>query len=235
VNKVKFYGHSCVSIENNGKTVVIDPFLEGNPQVRYYPHDLKPDLILVTHGHDDHLGDAIRISKASGATIVSTFELANYCEKRGAKALGGNFGGSIKFDFCTVKIVPAWHTSSTTVKDTGEIIFMGTPCGFIINMGNQTFYHAGDTCVFGDMALIAELNPIHVAFLPVGGYYTMDAQEAIKAIDLLKPKMVIPIHYNTFNQILANPEEIRVHFRNKMSPIEFVLLRPGAEYHVPPL
>jgi len=235
MSKVKFYGHSCVAIQNDDKTVLIDPFLEGNPLVHYFPVDLKPSVILVTHGHDDHLGDAVRLSKAGGVPIVATPELAHYCEKRGAKVIGAHFGGTVKFDFCTVKIVPAWHSSSTTSKETGETIYLGQPCGFVITMDRQTFYHAGDTCVFGDMALIAEITPIDVAFLPIGGHFTMDTVEAMKAIELIKPKAVIPIHFNTFSHINANPDDIRNKLRDKMSTIEFNILRPGAEYHVPPL
>jgi L-ascorbate metabolism protein UlaG (beta-lactamase superfamily) len=235
MSKVKYYGHSCVTITNGDNTILIDPFLDGNPQVHYFPVDLKPSLILVTHGHDDHLGDALKLAKSSGAPILANFELANYCEKKGARTIGAHLGGTVKLDFCTVKLVPAWHSSSTTNRETGEVIYLGQPSGFVITVDRQTFYHAGDTCVFGDMALISELTPVDVALLPIGGLFTMDTVEAMKAIDLIKPKAVIPIHYNTFNNIIANPDEIRNKLRDRMSPIEFVILRPGAEYNVPPL
>jgi len=199
---ITWYGHSCFLISGNTGTVLIDPFITGNPAALCSADDLTPDAVLVTHGHGDHLGDAIPIAKKSGAIIIAPYELALYCESRGASVHPMHIGGSFDFEFGSVKLTIAHHGSMTP-----DGIYTGNPCGFLIRMDGKTLYHAGDTGLFYDMKLIGELNPIDVAMLPIGGNFTMDIKDAVHAVKLLRPAQVIPMHYNTFDVIQADAEE----------------------------
>jgi len=163
---VKYLGHSAFLLTYDKAAILIDPFLSGNPCAAASPSQVHADLILVTHAHSDHLGDAIDISKRTGAPILSTFELAGYCMARKAKTIDGHIGGVIETPYCTVKIFPALHGSSD--EDCATI---GVACSFVISVDNKTIYHAGDTALFGDMKLIAEEFDLDVALLPIGGHY----------------------------------------------------------------
>jgi L-ascorbate metabolism protein UlaG (beta-lactamase superfamily) len=189
-------------IEKDQFTILIDPFLEGNPVAKHKAGDMKADFIFLTHAHGDHLGDAIPIAKRNGAVIVSNFEISQYCEKNGAKVHAMHIGGSHTFDFGKVKLTPAWHGSSFPDGTYG-----GTPAGLLFNIDGKTIYHAGDTGLFGDMKLIGEIAPIDLALLPIGDNFTMGIDDAAKAVSLLKPKIAVPMHYNTFDVIKADPEE----------------------------
>ncbi|WKZ20130.1 MAG: metal-dependent hydrolase [Candidatus Jettenia sp. CY-1] len=197
--KITYHGHSCFLIEGSRYSVIFDPFLKGNPLAKIKPEDVKVDAILVSHGHFDHVGDAVEISKNNDATIITPFELASYFQSKGAKSHPMNIGGSYHFPFGTVKLTIAHHGSTT---ETGTA---GNPCGFILIMEDKVLYHAGDTGLFSDMRLIGELNTIDVALIPIGDNFTMGITDALKAVEFLKPKIAIPMHYNTFDMIKQDP------------------------------
>lgn len=220
---IRFFGHSCFMISNDKERILIDPFLSGNPLAAAKIDDLKPTLILVTHGHGDHLGDAIEISKKSGAPIAGVFELVNYCSNKGAEVISGHMGGKFPFEFGWVKFVPAFHSSST-----GDGVYTGNPIGFVINFYGHHIYHAGDTCIFGDMELIGRLYRVDTALLPIGGTYVMDIDDAVEAARMLNCSNVIPMHYNTFPPIEADPNVFREKVEAK-TRAHGVILKPGEE------
>jgi len=216
--RIRYIGHAAFQIIGS-KNVLIDPFITGNPSAA----DLSgtPDLILVTHAHGDHLGDAVELSKRYNAPIVCMYDLAQHL--RGVNAYGMNYGPAT-IEGVNIVMVPAWHSSSMNGQE------IGSAAGYIVKMDGKTVYHAGDTFVFGDMALFNELyGPIDVALLPIGGYFTMGPQEAAKAVELLKPKVVIPMHYNTFPPIRQDPEKFKELVGNRA---KVVILRPGEEIEV---
>ena len=214
--KITFNGHSCFTLEAGGKAVIIDPFLTGNPQATLKPKDVKVDAVLVTHGHADHLGDAVEIAKANDAPIIAPFELVNYCTEKGAKGHPMHIGGGFKFPFGHVKLTIAFHGSTT---DTGAV---GNPCGFVVTMDGVSVYHAGDTGLFSDMALI---GPVDCALLPIGDNFTMGIEDAAKAVGFIEPKVVIPMHYNTFDVIEQNPEDFKAALEG--SSTEVRIIAPG--------
>ena len=190
--KIKYLGHSAFEIETNGKKILIDPFLVCMPN--YKPENIYD--IFVTHGHGDHLGSAIEISKATGASITTVFELANYCTKHGAKAIDMGLGSWRDYNWGRTVLVPAFHSSSTPDGN-----YAGCPCGFIFEIEGQTIYHAGDTCLNSEMKVIGEMYSPDIAMLPIGGKYTMDIEHAVKAAEWLGVSGIIPMHYNTFDAI----------------------------------
>ncbi len=200
--KLTYLGHSAALLEGGGGRIIIDPFLSGNPLAAMPASDVRVDHVLLTHGHGDHIGDGIEIAKANDATIVAPFELANYCEARGAKVHPMHIGGAHQFPFGRVKLTIAHHGSCAP-----DGTYTGSPCGFLITMDGRTFYHPGDTGLFLDMKLIGELNDIDVAMLPIGDNFTMGIDDAVKATEFLQPKLVIPMHYRTFDVIEADPNE----------------------------
>ena len=220
--KVRFLGHAAFYIEGS-KKILIDPFLNGNPQAAAKPEDFRDvDLILVTHAHGDHLGDAGEIAKLSGAKVVAMYDIANYISEkyRGVETVGMNYGPT-EVDGVKIVQVPAWHSSSDGKYS------IGNACGYIVEIDGVKIYHAGDTFVFKDMELFAELyGPIDVALLPIGGHFTMGPKEAAKAVELLKPKYVVPMHYNTWPPIAADPEEFKKLVGEKA---KVVILKPGEE------
>ncbi len=219
--KATFLGHSCVMATDGKYNIIIDPFLTGNPQATIKASDVKVDFILVTHGHGDHLGDAVDISKRNKATIIAPNELAAYISKSGAQVHNMHIGGARNFPFGRVKLTIAHHGSAA-----GEDLFYtGVPCGFLVTMGGKTMYHSGDTGLFYDMKLIGEMNQIDLAFLPIGDNFTMGIDDAVKAVEFLRPKKVVPIHYKTWPVIDTEPEEFAAKLKN--SPSKVIIIKPG--------
>jgi L-ascorbate metabolism protein UlaG (beta-lactamase superfamily) len=203
--KLTYLGHDVFVLEHKGTRIIFDPFLTGNPTAAAKPEDIKVDYVLLTHGHGDHLGDGIQIAKANNATIVAPFELATYCSNQGCTVHPMHIGGSYMFPFGRVKLTIAHHGSGAEID--GQMIYMGSPCGFLVTIDGKTLFHAGDTGLFLDMQLIGEMNRIDVALLPIGDNFTMGIDDAVKAVEFLKPLLVIPMHYKTFDVIDVDPQE----------------------------
>ncbi|MFH1145270.1 MAG: metal-dependent hydrolase [Candidatus Eisenbacteria bacterium] len=215
-----FLGHACVALHEEPWRLIIDPFLTGNPLAAARPEQLQVHYILVTHGHGDHLGDAIAIARRTAATIIATHELACHCARAGAKTHGMHIGGAHAFEFGRVKLTIAHHGGGG-----GEdaSLYTGPSVGFLVTLGGRTVYHAGDTGLFYDMKLIGELDAIDLAFLPIGDNYTMGIADAVKAVELLRPARAVPMHYDTFPAIAADPRD----FAARVRGTEVVILAPG--------
>ena len=220
--KVSYHGHSVVKIETGNHEILIDPFISGNGLTDLTLDDVKPDFIILTHGHNDHVGDTIELAKANDSLVVAPNELANYLASQGIKVHNMGIGGSYDFPFGKVKYTLAFH-GSVYETENGEVINAGNPGGILFTSEGKTIYHAGDTALFGDMKLIGERNEIDVAFLPIGDNFTMGPEDAAYAVTLLKPKTVVPIHYNTFPVIQQDPQ----HFSNLVTDAEVQVLSPG--------
>lgn len=222
IMKVEFLGHAGFLLEGNGVRLVIDPFLTGNPLATRSADEIGADYVLVTHAHQDHIGDAAAIARAGDALVIATFEVAGLLEKEGVKTHAMHVGGTREFEFGSVRITPAVH---------GSGVPGGLACGFIIDFWGQTVYHAGDTGLFGDMELLGELVDIDLALLPIGGNFTMDAGDAVEAVAMLDPEMVIPMHYDTFPVIEADPEEFKRMVEAQLDA-RVIILRPGQDLEV---
>jgi len=216
----RFLGQSCITIQDGEHQIIIDPFLTGNPLAGAKQEEIECSHILLTHGHGDHFGDTIEIAKRNDATIIATYELASFCGTKGLKFHPMHIGGAHDFDFGRVKLTIAHHGGG--FGENAEI-YTGPPIGFFITMGGKTIYNAGDTGLFYDMKLIGEMHPIDLAFLPIGDNFTMGIDDAVKAVEFLKPKKVVPVHYNTFPLIEQDPEE----FAGKVKTAEVVIMNPG--------
>jgi L-ascorbate metabolism protein UlaG (beta-lactamase superfamily) len=202
--KLTYHGHSVVKIETNGKIILIDPFITGNPKTDLKAEDVKVDVILLTHGHNDHVGDTVDLALRNHALVVAPYELATYLSWQGVNVHPMHIGGSFAFEFGKVKLTQAFHGSSY-VEENKQIVYTGMPSGIMFTAEGKTVYHAGDTALFSDMKLLGELHDIDVAFLPIGDNFTMGPEEAAIAAKWLKAKMVVPIHYNTFPVIEQDP------------------------------
>ncbi|MBE3589053.1 MAG: metal-dependent hydrolase [Thermoanaerobacteraceae bacterium] len=226
--KVTYLGHACFLLEGEA-SVLIDPFITGNPVAAAKVEDLQPDLILVSHGHGDHLGDAVAISQRTKATIVGVFELASYCARQGAHTHAMHIGGSHQFGPVKVKLTPAWHGSGLVTDGPAE--YLGNPCGFVLTLDGKTIYHSGDTALFGDMAMVGRLHPIDLALLPIGDNFTMGPEDALEAVHLIKPNMVIPMHYNTWPLIAQDPQAFK-RVVETQTPARVIILNPGEGYEL---
>lgn len=222
---ISYYGHSAFLLDDGTTKIIIDPFLTGNPQAPIAAEAVTVNYIIVTHGHGDHLGDAVPLSKRCNATIIATNELAGYVSKQGAKAHNMHTGGGHNFPFGRVKFTIAHHGSQTP-----DGTALGAASGVLVTIGGKTIYHTGDTGLFYDMKLIGEMNPVDVMLIPIGDNYTMGIDDAVKAVELVRPKHVIPMHYNTFPVIVADPKE----FISKVSAKGFsgAILEPGKSFKV---
>lgn len=218
-----WHGHSCFLLEHDGTRILIDPWIAENPKADVTPEGLgKVDYILVSHGHFDHFADCIPIAKRTGATVVSTFELVAFCQKQGVEnAHGMNLGGAFLFPFGRVKLTPALHTGSIDGDQEGT--FTTDCCGFLISLdGGPSVYHAGDTALIMDMQLLQ--GRVDVAILPIGDNFTMGPEDAARAVEMIQPEVVIPMHYDTFEVIEQDPEG----FRQMVGDTARVeVLRPG--------
>ena len=221
--KITWFGHSAFLLEAE-KKVLIDPFISGNPAAPCSSEELDPDIIAVTHGHSDHLGDTIEIGARTGCRIISIHEVANYIKSKGVFAESMNKGGTINVEGITFTMTDAIHSSS--IDASGFSFDGGCPAGFVIGIGGHRIYHAGDTGVFGDMQLIRELYEPELALLPIGSRFTMGIKETVKAVELIRPGTVIPMHYNTFDVIKQDPEKFRRAVKAKVNT-KVVIMKPG--------
>jgi L-ascorbate metabolism protein UlaG (beta-lactamase superfamily) len=223
--EVRFLGHACFELTDGDTTVLIDPFLSGNPKAAISAEDVAATTILLTHGHGDHIGDTVAIAKRTGAPVVAIVELAREIGEEGVDVRDPNLGGTVRFDWGWVKLVPAWHTS-TTPKGT-----VNTPAGLLVNIADTIVYHLGDTCVFSDLQLVGKRNPIDVALMCIGGHYTMDRVDAVDAAQLIGAKTVIPCHYNTFPPIETDAQAFNSDVESATRS-DVVILEPGQSHSV---
>ena len=222
--KLTWFGHACWSIETAQGTLLIDPFLSGNPVAPVKADQVKADFILVSHGHGDHLGDTVDIAKRTGATVLSNFEIAAYAEGHGCKAHPLHIGGSHEFPFGRLKLTIAHHGSAFP-----DGRYAGNPVGFLLTLGKRKIYDAADTGLFYDMKLIGE-EGIDVALLPIGDNFTMGPEDALRAIKLIKPKVMIPMHYDTFELLKQDTKSFVSQVKRAVPKTKVVVLKPGESY-----
>lgn len=204
---ITYLGHSGFALESDGTTVLIDPFLTGNELASGKPGDFNPSTIILTHAHNDHVGDTLDIARHSGATVIGTFELVTWLMSQGIEnGRPANHGGTVQFEGGSTKFTPAWHTSS--YQTDGGFVAPGLPAGHVVRFGGKTTYFAGDTCLFLDMQLIGD-EELDIAVLPIGDNFTMGPKDAVKAAALLRAGIVIPCHYNTFPPIEQDPQAFK--------------------------
>ncbi len=209
--KLTWLGHATFHIQTpGGKSVIVDPWVMNNPMCPEKNKKLdKIDVMLCTHGHGDHIGDAVELAKKHNPKVVGVYELCLWLQKKGAKQISPmNKGGTQQVEDIKVTMVHADH--SCGIEDNGQIIYGGEPCGYAIEFQNGVkIYHAGDTNVFGDMHIIHELYAPQIAMLPIGDHFTMSPREAAYACKLLKAKVVIPMHFNTFPVLTGKPGDLK--------------------------
>jgi L-ascorbate metabolism protein UlaG (beta-lactamase superfamily) len=231
--EIKYHGHSCFELSEGEATVLVDPFLKpNNPAAVHTAEEVDATHIAISHGHADHMADAIPVAKRTGAHCVAVVEIAEWLKTRGVEAVSDpDLGGTVSFDWGWIKLVPAWHTS--TLPGSEEAPFspefgaaVGTAAGLLINIGGKTVYHAGDTCLFSDMKLIAERNPIDIAMLPIGGHYTMDRYDGAVAASYVGAGTVIPMHFNTFPAVETDAGAFKADVESQTSA-QVVVLEPG--------
>ncbi|HAX47474.1 MAG TPA: metal-dependent hydrolase [Ignavibacteria bacterium] len=203
--KITYHGHSAFEINTGTYNLIIDPFITHNKNAKVKAAEIKADFILLTHAHNDHIGDTMEIAKNNDATIIAVHELSEYLISKGFKSHGMGIGGQRGFPFGKVKFTIAHHSSSLE----SENLYMGEPAGIVLSIGDKTIYHAGDTGLFLDMKLIGEMQNIDLALLPIGDNYTMGIDDAVKAAEFLNCKTASPMHYATFDLIDTNPEEFK--------------------------
>lgn len=220
--KLTWHGHSNFEIEDSLDTI-IDPFFMGNTMADVKWNEVRPDVLVITHGHADHMGDAISIARETDCDVISINEIVKYVQSRGIDAMGVNIGGTIELDGAKYSMVQAVHSNG--IDEAGFGWDAGSPAGVVVE-DTTTVYHAGDTALFSDMALIGELYRPKVALLPIGGRFTMDIRAAVMATKLIKPEIVVPMHYNTFDVIRADPWKFQKMVEDE-TDAEAVVLEPG--------
>lgn len=213
-----YYGHACFQLDDGKYKLVFDPFLTGNPAATIKPEEIKADYILISHAHSDHIGDADAILDNNDAVTIGIPEVTDFGGEV-VKTIGMNLGGTVNLPFGFVRMVPAFHSAG---------IAGGTPCGYVVGIGGKVIYFAGDTCLFGDMKLIGERDQIDYAILPIGGHYTMEPEDAAKAVEFLNAKNVIPVHYNTWDVIKQDPEKFKALVKNATVHI----VKPGGSLNL---
>lgn len=222
---ITYLGHSGFLFSDGSTTIAVDPFLTGNPKATMTAEEVKCNAIVLTHGHADHVGDTVAIAKKNSATVFGAFELCNHLASLGVESLEDmNPGGRVKASWGWVALTQAFHSSSYDAD--GQNIYTGQPCGAMIHLGGRTIYHAGDTAIFGDMKLLGELYRPEVACLPIGDRYTMGPEHAARAAEMVKPRVAIPMHYNTWPPIAQDPKQF--------SPqgVEVKVMQPGETWSV---
>lgn len=236
--EIKYHGHSCFELSDGETTVLVDPFLKpNNPAAVHTGEEVEPTHIAITHGHADHMADAVPVAKRTGAHCVAIVELAEWLKGQGVENVSDpNLGGTVEFDWGYVSLVPAWHTSTLPGSEEAPFssehgIVIGTAAGLVIKIGDTTVYHAGDTCLFSDMQLIAQRSDIDVFLVPIGGHYTMDRRDAVVACEFVGARTVIPIHYDTFPAIETDAEAFKSDVEAQTSS-KVVVLEPGQTHSV---
>ena len=233
---IRWIGHACFVLSEGSATVVVDPFFApNNPAATVTADEVDATHILVTHGHADHIADAVGLGRRTGAHCVSLVEVANWLDAQGMKEVSDpNLGGTVEFEWGWVKLVQAFHTNTIPGSPDAPFsaesgVVIGPPSGLVVKIGGKTVYHLGDTCLFGDLRLIAERTPVDVALIPIGGHYTMDRHDAVVAAELIGAGTVIPMHYNTFPPIETDAEQFKADVESRTSS-KVVILEPGESF-----
>ena len=225
---IRFLGHACFELTDGDTRILIDPFLSDNPKAAVEPSEVEPTHIFLTHGHGDHWGDVVDIAKRTGAQCAAIVELAGELGDHDVENVAEfNLGGTVEFDGGWVRLVPAWHTSTTP----GGTV--NTPAGLVINLGGKTVYHLGDTALFSDLRLVAERDELDAALVCIGGHYTMDRHDAVAACELIRAHTVIPCHFGTFPPIETDAEAFKADVERRTSgegrrQTTVEVLEPGA-------
>jgi L-ascorbate metabolism protein UlaG (beta-lactamase superfamily) len=220
-----WYGHAAVGLETGGKTILIDPFFTDNPAASTSAGNVQADTILLTHGHFDHVGDAVTIAHRTGAPSAANMEIAAWLRKQGLQAQGLQFGQESPFPFGMVRLTPAVHGSG--LPDGSDA---GQPAGFVLTIEEKEIYIAGDTALFDGMKDIPS-SSLDLAMLPIGGYYTMDPDQALQAVKVLKPKYVIPYHFSTWDKIRQDPQAWAQRVE-KETTTKVKVLKPGESFNI---
>ena len=221
---IRFLGHACFELTDGETSVLVDPFLTGNPKAAIEASELRPTHIFLTHGHGDHYGDVVDIAKRAGSQVVAIVEIANELGAEGVEnVFDPNMGGTVEFDNVWVRLVPAWHTS-TTPNGTANV-----PAGLVIGIGGKVVYHLGDTALFSDLSLVGQRDKVDVALMCIGGHYTMDRHDAVKAAELVGATTVIPCHYNTFPPVETDAGAFKADVESKTSS-KVEVLEPGETF-----
>lgn len=224
-NRLTFHGHAAFELRTSGgRKLLFDPWLDGNPVADIRAEEVETaDFILVSHGHGDHFGDVVNIAKKTDATVIATYELTAFCQSKGVKNVHGmSIGGGYKFPFGYTKLTTALHGPGV---DGSDGLVTTTPNGFLVDLGDARVYHAGDTALTMDMQFLQ--GRVDVALLPIGDNYTMGPEDAARAVELIRPRVVIPMHYNTFELIRQDPDAFRTRVGNRA---EVVILKPGESF-----
>ncbi len=236
--EIRFHGHSCFELSEGETRVLVDPFLKpNNPSAVATAEDVEPTHVALSHGHADHVADAVSVARRTGAHCVAIVELANWLEGQGVENVSDpNLGGTVEFEWGYVSLVPAWHTNTAPGSEEKPFsaehgVALGSAAGLVIKVGETTVYHAGDTCLFSDMKLIAERSDVDVALLPIGGHYTMDRRDAVVAAGFVGAATTIPMHYDTFPAIETDAEAFKSEVESRTSS-RVVLLKPGETHSV---
>ena len=235
--EITFHGHACFELSDGDTTVLVDPFLKpNNPKAVATADEVEPTHIAISHGHADHIADAVPVAKRTGAHCVAIVELANWLGSQGSRRTisDPNLGGTVEFDWGYISLVPAWHTNTIAGSEEAPYsaehgIPIGVPAGLLIKIGETTVYHAGDTCLFSDMKLIAQRSDVDVALLPIGGHYTMDRHDAVVAAEFVGAKTVIPMHYDTFPPIETDAEAFKSDVESQTRRRVVILSRGDAQ------